>query len=978
MKAKLVGAILIAGLFASSAFAVYDWQALYQNNLMSSVTNYGRLGQVKGGGDPYTFWPAPAIDIDGNLIPPLMNYVYGWGLWVGAQVRNDSIPGKMDSLVTMGYCTYTSNGYEYTPGAVVDGVPQSSADADVKVYMSTESDWSLKKTNGEDSIVSMLDTRCVYNDYNASNHLTGRPLKIEVTQTTYQWNAPAVTDAIYFVFEVKNTSEDTLFDVYLSPTTDCDIGNESGTSANDVCYWDSTTNMGYQYNATSTETGWTRPPGCIGFVFLRSPVATKEFTAPDGYHISVGDTIGLYAFKVFNINIDPQTDIGQYLEMAGYNYQTGEFLRLDPKPSPGDQRIMESTGPIDLLPGETARVIVCMICANFDYAYMGVNDTLAIAELRQKARDAKTVFENCIVQNQTQIALTAPVESAVLSGTQAITWTYGGNAASTDTVDLYYSRDGYAWDSLAYDQPNTGSYTWNTVLNPDGTRYKVSAILHGPSKLASSVSKTFIINNAGNATPEAAMTRPDTVITGVYNWRWLVGDADGDELFASHYVMQEGTDTWQKVAGPISSSPQNTQIWQEYSYDWNTDSMVDANYKLKTVIYDGQETVVDSSTTYYGLYNPRVHHPGSNTGYSNMPVKWYTYKSDLITGHTYEARFKPIERGTYNATYLCYPAVYKYDLWDVTSDSLISSDWIVQESNCPDYYYKDPIGQIYSGFVIQSGDAVFNPGAATFDSVLRPPTDPSVDTLWWKTIISPDMRWAKLNSNYEIRWHQLAGGGDTLLTNDTISCEVWDMLYNVQIPADTVLLSNVSTFSWNFGGTKTLAGRTIITATANNTRRWMNLCGMLLYFNNPAHATLGNYMTWATHPQEGDVWHIYSSGSIPPREGDVYTFTPTGVEGTPGEAIGTSLLLRPNAPNPFGQTTTITYQLPNNGKASLRVYNIAGQLVRTLVNSNQSAGPHSVKWDGRDNAQNKVSAGVYIYRLQADGRELTQKMVVIR
>jgi hypothetical protein len=394
MSGKKVFFLLsVAFLFASSVFAVYDWQALYQNNLMSTVTNYGQLGQASGGSDPYTFWPAPALDADSNPIPPLMNYVFGWGLWVGAQVRTvRSLDGiTLDTLVTMGYCP-SNSGYEYTPGAVVGGVPQDPADTTVKVYVSTEPNWPLKKTNGEDSIVSMLDTRCVYNDYNPSNHISGRPLKIEVTQTTYQWTYSDINDAIYFVFEVRNTSEDTLFDVYLAPTTDCDIGDESLFSANDVCYWDSTTNMGYQYNATSTETGWTRPPGCIGFVFLRSPVATKEFTAPDGYHISVGDTIGLYAFKVFNINIDPTTDIGQYQEMAGYNYQTGTFLRLDPKPAPGDQRFMESTGPIDLLPGETAKVIVCMICADFDYAYMGANDTLAIAELREKAKDATTYF----------------------------------------------------------------------------------------------------------------------------------------------------------------------------------------------------------------------------------------------------------------------------------------------------------------------------------------------------------------------------------------------------------------------------------------------------------------------------------------------------------------------------------------------------------------------------------------------------------
>ncbi len=394
MKRKNILVFLLAiTLIPSLALAIYDWQDLRVNNIYSTVTNYGVLGHSEG--DPGTYWPMPAVDTLNNLLPPLMNYVYGWGLWVGAQVHNDTLPGKMDTLVTIGY--NTNNGTsEFTPGEVLCNIPQDLSDSTAKVYLSTAADWPLKKTNGQDSIISMCDTRCVYNDYLAVAHATGgRPLKVEVTQTTYQWDLPLLEDLIYFVWEIKNTQNDTLYDVYLAPTTDFDIGNEANAAANDVCFYDTNTTMAYQYQTSdyATTSGWTRPAGCVGLCLLETPKATKNYTFPDGYKIYKDSAIGLFAFKVLNIMIDPETDQEQYKVLAGYNYITDEFKRLDPKALSSDQRFIVSTGPADLAPGETIKLSVCLICAGYNYAYLNIDDTLSIDSLRLKARYAKTFYD---------------------------------------------------------------------------------------------------------------------------------------------------------------------------------------------------------------------------------------------------------------------------------------------------------------------------------------------------------------------------------------------------------------------------------------------------------------------------------------------------------------------------------------------------------------------------------------------------------
>ena len=103
-----------------------------------------------------------------------------------------------------------------------------------------------------------------------------------------------------------------------------------------------------------------------------------------------------------------------------------------------------------------------------------------------------------------------------------------------------------------------------------------------------------------------------------------------------------------------------------------------------------------------------------------------------------------------------------------------------------------------------------------------------------------------------------------------------------------------------------------------------------------------------------------------------------GVGGAPPAVAPVSELKAQCLPNPFRQLTTINYQITRPGLVSLRVYNIAGQLVKTLVHSSLSAGRYNTTWDGRDEQGQKVAAGVYLYQLQAGDRALTKKMVLIR
>jgi len=106
---------------------------------------------------------------------------------------------------------------------------------------------------------------------------------------------------------------------------------------------------------------------------------------------------------------------------------------------------------------------------------------------------------------------------------------------------------------------------------------------------------------------------------------------------------------------------------------------------------------------------------------------------------------------------------------------------------------------------------------------------------------------------------------------------------------------------------------------------------------------------------------------------------PSGVAGKPEnrEQIAAVRLFQ-NAPNPFNSKTTIRYQLPKAGPVKLSVYNIAGQLVKTLIAGDQPAGGYTINWDRKDNNNKQVSAGVYIYHLSTGDKSQSRKMIVLK
>jgi hypothetical protein len=88
--------------------------------------------------------------------------------------------------------------------------------------------------------------------------------------------------------------------------------------------------------------------------------------------------------------------------------------------------------------------------------------------------------------------------------------------------------------------------------------------------------------------------------------------------------------------------------------------------------------------------------------------------------------------------------------------------------------------------------------------------------------------------------------------------------------------------------------------------------------------------------------------------------------------------LQQNFPNPFNPRTTIHYELPNQELVQIIIFNLLGHQVKRLVDGFRGAGVNSIVWDATNDHGQPVSAGIYIYQLQADGFLQTRKMILLK
>jgi hypothetical protein len=193
--------------------------------------------------------------------------------------------GKFGQTQGGGAGLWWPKGGEYELGPGLEGMSTSDTNAIIFIYPSPWLPPQGVFPMAPQTALSHQDSWCCMNDCDSTWHVPGdtRPIGIEVYQALHVWNLPAIEDIAFMTYEIKNVSGHNLTNCYFGIATDCDIGNESGVSANDRIsvvlnrpyfidgLWYIVDNLGYQWQE-ETEAGWSEFPGVIGFNMLQTRI----------------------------------------------------------------------------------------------------------------------------------------------------------------------------------------------------------------------------------------------------------------------------------------------------------------------------------------------------------------------------------------------------------------------------------------------------------------------------------------------------------------------------------------------------------------------------------------------------------------------------------------------------------------------------------------------------------------------------------
>jgi hypothetical protein len=146
---------------------------------------------------------------------------------------------------------------------------------------------------------------------------------------------------------------------------------------------------------------------------------------------------------------------------------------------------------------------------------------------------------------------------------------------------------------------------------------------------------------------------------------------------------------------------------------------------------------------------------------------------------------------------------------------------------------------------------------------------------------------------------------------------------------------------------------------------------------SPDNRIVYTHSPWTDNVPDGYTYS-YKIRAVDKSANESTPAVPGLVTGVSGRDIPRVVVLKQNSPNPFNPTTRIEFSLPVEGVAVLRVFDVAGRLIRRLHDGHAPRGFTAVVWDGTNDTGNQVGSGVYFYQLRAGQTTLTLKMVLLK
>lgn len=918
---------------------VYDMKWLNINRWLCPFHNDGRYGYdpTRGGGEAGGSWPQPYKNM----------YIFGAGLWFGSlKTRADE---KVDTLVTFGY-NPNSGGSEMSPFAARH-VDEGAGNPEDRLYM-FPSDWPPPAERWDDvdtSLVpqdafSLQDIWCVYSDVGADNHIApGYPLGVEVYQTVYAWNYPGNQDIFFILYRVRNTGPDTLRNCFMGALMDPDIGEHADDMLG-LLLNDSVAGVGWvkdvgfagdndNYEAPNPRGQWEEgTPGVVAYKFLESPRA--DASRPPG----PDNRLGMTSFKMFTIEIDPVTDVSQYLTMAGYDYRTGVFSPYDSMDlAPADKRFIQSSGPFNLAPGQVEVLIVACIGApyggpgqSWEARKSPYNDSLV--HLARLANAAQAIYD----------------QGWLLPGpppTPGITLVPGDNTVrivwddiAERTIDPYYERVASDPENPNYD-PNYLAYDFQGYIvykSRDGANWGILAQFDKADSIM------FTYPPGGDSSlPESLWI--NATDTGV---RYSVVDNKVVNGFTYYYCVA--------------------------SYDWNYTTKPDSSLDtliLRSGIIANWSTIPRWEPVNYREPETRVTTVAGDTinpGLTLTPNVVIPYE---VTDKTYRLRFLGPEFLATNRTR------YRYLVEDPADGTLVVDTTAFNYTIGTTFQQSVPV---FNGQEMGLRLRVNTPPRA-FDTAYVITGSYPQNRLRAAASVTQQAMWAFRGSNYRIEWTNQEGSGQLTVRVFDETNAGRELGY---APFTTIGEGPRNANGWAFVDR---AFRNP-TDTLKTSAAHIYLCGgyIALNFVDGRGDTIGGLLSQL---QAGDQWRAYGNKT----GGAAPFYNIYDLDATPGfEQVDSSYKLNVRVvPNPYivfdewersSDNRMVKFtNLPY--RATIRIFTISGDLVQTLHHVSDGARPHdrggTQDWDLLNSNYQLIAAGVYVFHVESDVGEFTGKFAII-
>lgn len=981
------------------------------------TTNYGPFvnPQTASGG----FWKNPAH-----------GYIYGAGIWVGAIDENGN------RVVAAGY-NPNNGASELSPADLSDDFNWENylSDAAARVYLSSEpadyAAWPVIE-DGKKVIRSRQDSYARYCDKNPQFTTSGdKQLGIGIEQFSYAWNYADNNDIVFFYFKVYNISGKTLNQVYIGPANDCDIGNEAAPGANDRTAFDYNRNLAMQFQ-NEPEAGWDKV-GVVGFRYFESPINNTPDTIriidnQFGHYIYPGQPLGMTAFKIFTLDLDPKTDEERYLELMGINYWDLIPDAYDEWGAdvPDDKRFLMSSGPFTMGPDSVVSTCIGVI---------GADDT---TKLKAASDIAQTIYDN-------NFELATPPAAPTVTITQGdkyvvISWDRKAETTpdpyweKLDTTKKWFSYFAGSWNwlpaasQLLVDSfeirtsPTTSAKIARGAANPAGGTDTLNAKYSDRAMYNEYDFQGYFIYRARTQADLAEATKREFVGTlyadPVSTFDPVTLSYGGGESYC--YDKVDGIKIMRNFDVNRYYTPDSSVALTKYDtlgtdrgliYSLRDDDVINgfgwyygvSAYDYQTNVYFTHKcptTLISNPTenaTYGVAQKPMVDYKDPTVKYtvtgataSSAGTVNYGYKLALVPKEVKDDTFRLAWKAATktNIAGTNYP-VYHAELHDqkAAGDTLLQTinfrpDYSLVGSDAVATYNGTLDDEVPFGGVIFKADYKFDWTQAVVDTVSVTGNYPA-DSIFAQAygplnsnFTAAIDAWMWRGSDFEIRWRDSTGQVGTNASGSILCATVWDMTNNVEVPLETgVTKVNMTKASWCFNPAAT-AGVGYLDSLNATARLGMFISGVALYFNRRNGGTLRNISTlWSLRPHTNDVWTVHCSGPGTPMEGGEVTFVTT--KASQKADLSASLLDKVKVvPNPYlvRASWDVSKNYPNiyfvnlPAKCTIRIYNLAGDLMRVLNHESTFADNNGTeKWDLLTSYDKRPASGVYLYQIDAPG-----------